>query len=109
MTDARIGAATTVAVRPLRVLRRFVAMTAINPLTAIYFVVLAAGLGHRVTGWRAGSAFVLGVFVGSLGWQLVLAAIGSFAGARMPGWARTGTSVVGYLVVLGYALRLAVG
>ena len=30
---------------PLRTLRRFVALTAINPLTAVYFVVLTAGLG----------------------------------------------------------------
>jgi arginine exporter protein ArgO len=92
-----------------RVLRRFVAMTAVNPLTAIYFVVLAAGLGATVAGWRAGSAFVVGVFVGSWAWQLVLAGIGTFAGARLPRWARTGTSVAGYLIVIGYALRLAVG
>jgi arginine exporter protein ArgO len=97
------------AVRPAQVLRRFVAMTAINPLTAIYFVVLAAGLGQRVAGWRAGAEFVLGVFAASLCWQLALAASGSFAGARLPGWARTGTSMLGYLVVLGYAVRLGAG
>jgi arginine exporter protein ArgO len=93
----------------VRILRRFVAMTAINPLTAIYFVVLTAGLGATVAGRRAGTAFVLGVFAASWTWQLVLAAIGSFAGARLPGWARTATSAAGYLIVMGYAARLAVG
>jgi arginine exporter protein ArgO len=92
-----------------RILGRFVAMTAINPLTAIYFVVLAAGLGAAVAGWRAGSAFVVGVFAASWAWQLSLAAIGSFAGARLPGWARTATSAAGYLIVMGYAARLAAG
>jgi arginine exporter protein ArgO len=91
------------------VLTRFVALTAINPMTAIYFVVLAAGLGGTVAGWAAGCAFVAGVFAASLAWQLALAAFGSLAGARMPGWARTATGVAGHLVVAGYAVRLAAG
>jgi threonine/homoserine/homoserine lactone efflux protein len=106
---AEAGAGVTPAVRPGRILRRFVALTAVNPMTAVYFVVLAAGLGATVAGWRAGTAFVAGVFAGSLVWQLVLAAAGSLAGARLPGWARTVTGLVGYLLVTGYAVRLAVG
>ena len=96
-------------VRPGAVLARFVALTAINPLTAIYFVVLAAGLGRTLQGVAAGTAFVLGVLAASLAWQLVLASIGSLAGTRLPDWARTATGVAGYLTVLGYAVRLAVG
>jgi arginine exporter protein ArgO len=94
---------------PAAAFRRFVAMTAINPLTAVYFVVLAAGLGAAVAGWRAGTAFVAGVFAGSWAWQLVLAGLGAFAGARLPDWARTVTGLVGYLAVIGYAAKLAVG
>jgi arginine exporter protein ArgO len=94
---------------PTAVLRRFVALTAVNPLTAVYFVVLAAGLGSTVAGARAGTAFVLGVFVGSWVWQLTLAAAGSLAGASLPGWARTATGAVGYLMVIGYAVTLAAG
>jgi arginine exporter protein ArgO len=93
---------------PLRTLRRFVALTAINPLTAVYFVVLTAGLGGTVHG-TAAVAFAAGVFGASWSWQLLLAALGSLAGARLPGWARTATSLAGYLVVLGYAARLALG
>ena len=90
-----------------RVLLRFVALTAVNPLTAVYFVVLTAGLGDTVAGASAGARFALGVFLASWAWQLVLATVGALAGARLPGWARTATGVVGYLVVLGYAVRLA--
>ncbi len=89
------------------VLLRFVGLTAINPLTAVYFVVLTAGLGDAVSGWSAGARFTAGVFLASWAWQLVLASAGALAGARLPDWARTATGAVGYLVVLGYAVRLA--
>lgn len=89
------------------VLLRFVGLTAVNPLTAVYFVVLTAGLGDAVAGPSAGGRFALGVFLASWAWQLVIATAGAVAGARLPGWARTATGVVGYLVVLGYAVRLA--
>ncbi len=92
-----------------QVMRRFFALTLVNPLTAVYFVVLTATLGSTLEGPAARTAFVLGVFLASWAWQLLLAAIGAFAGARLPGWARTATSVTGYLVVLGYAVRLTYG
>ena len=95
-------------VPPGRVLGRFVALTAINPLTAVYFVVLTAGLGDGVAGGGRATAFVLGVFAASLSWQLVLAAAGALAGTRLPAWARTATSLAGYVLVVGYAVRLAV-
>jgi arginine exporter protein ArgO len=91
---------------PLRTLRRFVGLTAINPLTAVYFVVLTAGLGSTVRGTAGALAFAVGVFTASWSWQLALAATGALAGARLPGWARTATSLVGYAVVLGYAVHL---
>jgi arginine exporter protein ArgO len=94
---------------PWRVLRRFVALTAVNPLTALYFVVLTAGLGDRLGRPAAGIAFVAGVFAASWAWQLVLAAAGSLTGTRMPPWARTATSLAGYAVVTGYAVHLALG
>ncbi len=92
-----------------RVLLRFVALTAINPLTAVYFVVLTAGLGARLAGAEARAGFVAGVFAASLAWQLVLAGAGALAGTRLPAALRTATSVAGYLIVLGYAVRLGSG
>ena len=92
---------------PLRVAGRFVALTALNPLTAVYFVALAAGSGDAVRGPERTSAFLTGVFGASLGWQLVLVTAGWLAGGRMGSRARVVTGLVGHLVVLGYALRMA--
>ena len=92
-----------------RVLRRFVVLTAVNPMTAVYFVVLTAGLHGVVADAAAGIAFAAGVLIASLAWQLTLAAAASLAGARLPPWLRLATSLAGYLLVLGYAGRLAVG
>jgi arginine exporter protein ArgO len=92
---------------PLAVLTRFIGLTAVNPLTAVYFAVLATGLA--VTGLRAGVAFVLGVFLGSWAWQLALVGAGALAGERLPARVRTAVSLLGYAIVLGYAIRLAVG
>lgn len=96
-------------VPPGPVLRRFVGLTLINPLTAVYFVVLTASLGDRVAGAVAGTAFVAGIWVGSYAWQLTLVTLGALAGARLPRALRTATSAAGYLVVLGYALSLGAG
>ncbi|MGZ4626280.1 MAG: LysE family transporter [Kineosporiaceae bacterium] len=92
-----------------RVLRRFVALTAVNPMTAVYFVVLTAGLGKVISGAAAGTAFAAGVLIASCTWQLTLAGAAAVAGARLPRRLRVATSVAGYLLVAGYAARLAVG
>jgi threonine/homoserine/homoserine lactone efflux protein len=92
-----------------RVLRRFVALTAVNPMTAVYFVVLTAGLGDVVAGPASRAAFALGVLLASLAWQLTLAGAASLAGARLPSWLRVATSLAGHLLVVGYAVRLALG
>jgi arginine exporter protein ArgO len=92
-----------------RVFVRFLVLTAVNPMTAVYFVALTAGLSDRVTGGGAGLAFAVGVLVGSLSWQLVLAFGGALAGGRMTSGIRIGVSLVGYAIVAGYAVRLATG
>ncbi|OIQ75005.1 LysE type translocator [mine drainage metagenome] len=84
---ARAGAATTpaasVAHRAARVYARFVALTAINPLTAAAFAVLAAGLAQRWSTSADRAAFVVGVAVASSAWQAVLALVGALLGARV--------------------------
>jgi threonine/homoserine/homoserine lactone efflux protein len=97
-----------------RVLRRFVGLTAINPTTAVYFIVLTTGLGttkggHIVSGAAAGTAFALGVLLASCAWQLTLAGAAALAGARLPRGLRVATSVAGYVLVAGYGVRLALG
>ena len=91
---------------PLRVTARFVALTAANPLTAIYFVALAAGSPAVVGDSQRAAAFLVGVFVASLTWQLLLVTMGSLAGGRIGARARMATGLIGYLVVLGFAVRL---
>src|SRR5690606_20757730 len=49
---------------------RFLGLTAINPLTAVAFVAVAVGLGSQILTAGNRLAFVTGVFVGSLAWQL---------------------------------------
>jgi threonine/homoserine/homoserine lactone efflux protein len=87
---------------------RVVALTALNPLTAVYFTALAAGLGDRLATPATATAFVVGVFVGSLAWQLVLALVGSGIGSRLTPVARTWTSVAGYGLVLALGVGLVV-
>ena len=94
---------------PWPVTGRFVALTAINPLTAVYFVALAAGSPAAISGAGRSAAFAAGVFAASLSWQLVLVAIGAGAGHRLGERARRATGAFGYLIVLGYAARLAAG
>jgi threonine/homoserine/homoserine lactone efflux protein len=92
-----------------RILRRFVALTAVNPMTAVYFVVLTAGLSSVVSDPATRAAFAAGVLAASLAWQLTLATAAGVAGPRLPGWLRLVTGLAGHLLVLAYAVRLAVG
>ena len=78
-------------------------------MTAVYFVALTAGLSQRLSGQGAGAAFAVGVFLGSLAWQMVLAIGGGTAGSRMSERVRIGVSLAGYAIVAGYAVKLALG
>ena len=88
---------------------RFVGLTALNPLTVVYFAVVAAGLATRWTGVAERVAFVLGVGAASAAWQLVLAGLGAVAGSRARPGARLVLGVLGDVVVLGLAVVLALG
>jgi arginine exporter protein ArgO len=105
------GGATTasIALPTSHVFARFVALTIVNPMTAVYFVSLTTGLADQVTGAGAGAAFAVGVFVGSAAWQLVLALGGAVAAARMTDRLRVRVSLAGYGIVALYAVRLALG
>jgi arginine exporter protein ArgO len=88
---------------------RFVGLTIINPTTVVYFAALILGLPAlgSETGERA--AFVAGALLASISWQSLLAVVGSLAHRRLPPSARTATSLVGNLIVLGLALNIARG
>jgi threonine/homoserine/homoserine lactone efflux protein len=94
--------------RPTGAFARFVALTAVNPLTLVSFAGVAVALpGARDGGGPAGAAFALGAFGASLAWQSTLASVGAAAGGRLPQGARTATAGVGAAITLALALRLA--
>lgn len=90
-----------------RIFGRFVAMTAVNPITVIYFTVLAAGLGDRLPDAAARVWFVVGVAVGSVAWQLALAAGGAALGLRVGARTKTVLSSIGFAIAGAFAVVLA--
>ena len=106
----REPAARTLPAADHRLVARFLALTAVNPATAATFAGLMVGLpavAHASAPGKA--AFVAGAFGASLAWQSTLAGGGALMRHGLPPSARTWTSVVGRVLVLALALRLALG
>jgi threonine/homoserine/homoserine lactone efflux protein len=85
---------------------RFVALTAINPLTVVYFASVAASLS--LVGFAARAAFVAGVGAASALWHLLLSLTAGHAGQRLTPQLRRGISIAGRLAVVALAIRLAI-
>ncbi|MBI0583927.1 MAG: LysE family transporter [Methanomassiliicoccus sp.] len=89
---------------------QFIAITALNPFTAIYFLALIMGGG---TSWISSpidsALFIAGVTFASLSWQTLLAAGGALAQKRLSVRAKMATVIIGNLIVvlLGINLLLA--
>ncbi|WEO76858.1 hypothetical protein BJQ94_16080 [Cryobacterium sp. SO2] len=66
-----------------RVFVTFVGLTAINPTTLAYFLVLTAAIPSAVGVQRWPAVFVAGAVAASLVWQLALVAVGAFWGGRI--------------------------
>jgi arginine exporter protein ArgO len=100
--------ATPVVPAPHRLYGRFLALTAINPTTVVYFVALIAGLPAVASAPASAKAvFVVAVGVASLSWQLTLAGSGAALHHRLPEHARLYTALAGNALVLGLAVRMA--
>ncbi|MGI5449623.1 LysE family transporter [Streptomyces sp. CA-243310] len=93
--------------RPGRAFGRFVALTAVNPTTALYFVALTTAQGGGLSTGPTGAVFLAGVAVASLLWQQFLVVLGSFAGARVSPAVRVWTFRLGHGLVAAYALKIA--
>lgn len=87
-----------------RIFTRFVAITALNPLTAGAFLAVAAGLAPRWSTAVQRSEFVVGVALASLTWQLVLVVAGGLLGARVGEATRAGVLLRQALGATGCAL-----
>lgn len=88
---------------------RFVLLTAINPLTLLYFFALAGMVTASTGTWIGPAVFVVAAGLASLLWQTVLAMIGAALGATVPPRVGEALGVVASLVVvaLGVAVLVA--
>ncbi len=104
----RVGAAPVEPERiPGHLTLRFLALTAINPLTATIFAGLITGDRDLADGATGGAVFAAGVFVTSLVWQSGLAGAGAVLHHRLPLSAQRWTRALAAVLVLALALRTA--
>ncbi len=86
---------------------QFLALTIFNPLTIVYFSIIILGGGVKdITRPIEGLLFVTGATLASLTWQTFLAGIGAFAHERMTPKFKMIASLFGYIVVIGFGLRM---
>lgn len=81
----------------LRAYARFVGLTAINPMTLIYFIALGGAVTARSASPAGPIVFVVAAGIASLAWQLVLAGAGAVFGHLI---GRRATWVIGVLASL---------
>ena len=96
---------------PLRAYGTLLGITLLNPATVIYFSALVVGskaAGASTAG--RGAVFVLGAFVASASWQLLLVAGGTVLGRTLTGRrGRLITGLVSSAVILGLTVALLLG
>lgn len=92
---------------PLGTYARYVGLTLLNPTTVVYFAALVLAIPSLDDDPLARPAFVLGALLASLSWQTLLAALGAIAHYRLPPRFQVGISLLGNLVICGFALALA--
>ncbi len=86
---------------------QFLALTIFNPLTIVYFSIIILGGGVKdITRPIEGLLFATGATLASLSWQTFLAGIGAFAHERMTPKFKMIASLFGYIVVMGFGLRM---
>ena len=86
---------------------RFLAITAVNPLTIVSFAAVAAALS--LDGIATAIAFVAGVGVASTAWHVVLTLAAGHAGRWLTPRVRRWLAIAGRTGVLAIAARLALG
>jgi threonine/homoserine/homoserine lactone efflux protein len=97
----------TLSARVIGTYLRFLGLTLLNPATVVYFAALILALPDLGRGPGERTAFVAGAFVASLSWQLVLASVSAFAHHRLPPRFQVGVSILGNVLICGFAVLLA--
>lgn len=86
---------------------RFIALTALNPATVLYFLALAVGLPGIGSDPLLALAFTVGAAGASLSWQLLLGAIGAAAGRLLPERAVSASRLIGQLLIIAFGTNIA--
>ncbi|SFN42642.1 LysE family transporter [Mycetocola miduiensis] len=111
LARARDAATPTDASSPrssIGVFARFAGLTAINPATLLYFLALAATLTSTFRLEGSSAAFVAGVGVASMGWQLGLAGTGALLARRLRPSGQRMLSTAGSAMVLALGIAALV-
>jgi len=96
--------------RPWQAFAAFLALTAVNPTTVVYFVAVVIGNPHLADGRAEGAVFVLAAFVASASWQETLAVLGAVLGRSVTSHrGRVVTAWASGLVIAGLAVRTLLG
>ena len=92
-----------------KVFAQFLGLTLINPLTIAYFsaLILGGAAGHLDTVLEY-TLFVIGAGLASLSWQTLLAGLGSLGHDRLSPRFQIAASILGFLVVIGFGLRILI-
>jgi arginine exporter protein ArgO len=85
----------------------FLGITLLNPMTIAYFAALVLGLPALQGGAGERLVFAAAAFLASASWQLLLAAAGGLLHRHASPGVIRGTSVVGNVVILGFAALIA--
>ncbi|PZF81678.1 LysE family transporter [Jiangella anatolica] len=96
-------------VTPARAFVTFAGITAINPMTVVYFAALVIGSGAQLAAGLEGVVFVAAAFAASASWQLLLAGGGALLGRFVTGpRGRLATAFVSSAVIVVLAVRMLV-
>ena len=87
---------------------RFVSLTALNPVTIVYFLALAGALAGHHSGTASRVAFAVGAGTGSAAWGLTLAGGGALLHRAATPRATHVLGVVGSLVVIGLGVAILI-
>ncbi|MCW2858195.1 MAG: Lysine exporter protein [Marmoricola sp.] len=91
---------------PLRAWATFVAITAVNPATVVYFAAIVLGGSVHLHGLSQGAVFIAAAFAASASWQVLVASLGSGLGHWISGpRGRRTTGILAAVVIAALALR----
>ncbi|WP_328635177.1 LysE family transporter [Streptomyces sp. NBC_00356] len=99
------------AITPRRSFMTFLALTALNPWPALYFVALILGHpGLQNASWVEAVVYIVAVVAASASWQLLLAGGGAVFGRFITGpRGRKATAVVSSALIFGLGAHMALG